>query len=65
MKAQRLALRTAKDILDRIILELVASEAPMRLVTPVDHRDVRLNLPLQQPSEKLAAADLTGDFCTR
>ena len=47
--AQRLTLRTTGDILDWVILELVARVAPMRLVASIDHRNVRLDVPLQQP----------------
>ena len=54
--AQCLALRTTKDIFDRVILELVTSEAPMRLVASIDHRDIRLDVSLQQPRQKLSAA---------
>jgi Co/Zn/Cd efflux system component len=34
--AQQLALGAAKNILDGVVLELVASEAPLRLVTAID-----------------------------
>jgi hypothetical protein len=51
-----LSLRTTKSILGRVILELVASEVPMRLVAPVNHRDVRLDVSLVQPCRKLSTA---------
>jgi hypothetical protein len=40
--AQCLALRTAKDIFDLVVLKLVTSEVSMRLVASIDHRDIRL-----------------------
>src|ERR1700675_1076898 len=55
--AQRLTLRTTKNVLDGVILELVAREAPMRLVTPINHGNVRLDVPLQQPGQEFSAAD--------
>jgi hypothetical protein len=44
--AQGLALRTAKDIFDLVILKLVTREAPMRLVASIDHRNIRLDTSL-------------------
>jgi hypothetical protein len=41
-----LALRTAKDIFDLVVLKLVTSEVPMRLVAAIDHRDIRLDASL-------------------
>jgi hypothetical protein len=41
-----LALRTAKDIFDLIVLKLVTSEVSMRLVASIDHRDIRLDASL-------------------
>src|SRR6516162_11014075 len=54
--AQCLALRTAKDIFDLVVLKLVTSEVPMRLVASIDHRDIRLDASLQQPRQKLSTA---------
>jgi hypothetical protein len=51
-----LSLRTTKSILGRVILELVTREVPMRLVAPVDHRDVRPDVSLEQPGQKLSTA---------
>ena len=44
--AQCLALRTTKDILDRVILELITSKTPMRLVASINHRNVGLDASL-------------------
>jgi hypothetical protein len=55
-KSQRLPLRTKKDILDRVILELITSEVPMCLVASINYRDVRLDASLEQPCQKLATA---------
>src|SRR5215469_7233185 len=54
--AQCLALRTAKDIFDLVVLKLITSEVPMRLVASIDHRDIRLDASLQQPRQKLPTA---------
>jgi hypothetical protein len=54
--AQRLTPRTTKNVLDGVILELVAREASMRLVTPINHRNVRLDVPLPQPGQEFSAA---------
>jgi hypothetical protein len=43
---QHLALWTTKGILGGVILELITSKTPMRLVAPINHRDVWLDASL-------------------
>src|SRR5215469_15885078 len=45
--AQCLALRTAKNILGRVILELITSKTPTRLVASINHRNIWLDASLQ------------------
>src|SRR6266849_945548 len=54
--AQRFSFGTVVSVLLGLIAELLSGEASTRLVTAVDDRNVGLDVPLQQPGQKLSAA---------